>query len=643
MSGPREDHDRPLIPLPAGTRGLTAFALALGTFMQVLDMTIANVSLPTIAGNLGVSANQGTWVITSFAVSNGISVPLTGWLMRRYGVVRTFVASVTLFTIASFFCGIAWSFESLIAFRVLQGAVSGPMMPGSQALLMSIYPASRRGMALAIWSMTTLVAPVAGPLLGGYISDNFSWEWIFLINLPIGALSAFLCWRALHAKETPTEKLPVDWTGLVLLVVWVGALQIMLDTGRDADWFESPSIVMLAVVSVVGFVAFIIWQLTERHPIVDLSLFLGRNFTVGTLITSVGYAVFFGNVVILPLWLQTQLGYTATWAGIVQAPAGLVALLFSPLAGRLVTRADARIGASMAFIILAAGLYARALLNSQASLLDFIVPMLLQGAGVAFFFVSVISITLDGITPQRMPAATSISNFLRIVAAAFATSISTTVWDNRASLHQSRLAEASSVFDPKLQQALTGLARHGVHRPAVDRRAHARHDPAGVHALLDRLLLRLDLDRGDACGCRVVHAQAADCKRHERGSGLRRSRLPVRREPSFDACTRRAVAPYSSGSFSSALHFRRWANSAAARTEAWRFDSSNDDGSHTRARITPRSTAASNRLGYQCCQSGNIASTRSFRVMIAKSAYGCAGRQARADHAQPEIDLSRLE
>jgi MFS transporter, DHA2 family, multidrug resistance protein len=457
MSGRREDHDRPLIPLPPGTRALTAFALALGTFMQVLDMTIANVSLPTIAGNLGVSANQGTWVITSFAVANGISVPLTGWLMRRYGVVRTFVASVSLFTVASFFCGIAWSFESLIAFRVLQGAVSGPMMPGSQALLMSIYPSSRRGTALAIWSMTTLIAPVAGPLLGGYISDNYSWPWIFLINLPVGALSAILCWRALHAKETPTEKLPVDWAGLVLLIVWVGALQIMLDTGRDADWFASPWIVTLAVISAVGFVAFLIWQLTERHPIVDLSLFLGRNFTLGTLLTCVGYAVFFGSVVIMPLWLQTQLGYTASWAGIVQAPSGLVALFFAPLAGRLVTRADARIGASISFLIMAAGLYMRAMLNSQAALGDFILPMLLQGVGVAFFFVSVVTISLDGVTPQRMPAATSIANFMRITAAAFSTSISTTIWDNRASLHQSRLAEASSVFDPKLQQALGGL------------------------------------------------------------------------------------------------------------------------------------------------------------------------------------------
>jgi DHA2 family multidrug resistance protein len=454
--------DRPLIPLPPGTRGLTAFALGLGTFMQVLDTTIANVSLPTIAGSLGVSANQGTWVITSFAVSNGISVPLTGWLMRRYGVVRTFVTAVTLFTLASFLCGIAWSFESLIAFRVLQGAVSGPMIPGSQALLMSIYPASRRGTALAIWSMTTLIAPIAGPLLGGYISDNYSWPWIFLINLPVGLLSAVLCWRALRDKESPTERLPVDWVGLAILVVWVGALQIMLDTGRDADWFESPRIVVLAVVAAVGLVAFLVWQLTEEHPIVDLSLFKRRNFAVGTLVTCVGYAVFFGNVVLLPLWLQTQLGYTATWAGLVQAPAGIVALLLAPWVGRNVTRFDARIFASVSFVIMACGLYVRSLLNSQAAFVDFMLPMMLQGAAMAFFFVSVVTIQLDGLPPQRMPAATSISNFLRITAAAFSTSIATTVWDDRAQLHQSRLAEASSAYSPALQQSLAKLQELGL-------------------------------------------------------------------------------------------------------------------------------------------------------------------------------------
>src|SRR3982751_3909453 len=213
-------------PLAGGALALTALALALGTFMQVLDSTIANVSLPTIAGNLGTSTNQGTWVITAFAVANGIGVPLTGWLMGRYGVVRTFVFSVLAFTAASFLCGIAWSLSSLIFFRVLQGGVSGPMIPGSQALLISIFPPQKRGTALGIWSITTLVAPICGPILGGYISDNYHWSWIFLINVPVGIFCALVCWQALASRETPTRKLAIDRVGLVLLFVWVGALQI---------------------------------------------------------------------------------------------------------------------------------------------------------------------------------------------------------------------------------------------------------------------------------------------------------------------------------------------------------------------------------------------------------------------------------
>ncbi|MGH8457130.1 MAG: DHA2 family efflux MFS transporter permease subunit, partial [Stenotrophobium sp.] len=228
--------------LAPSDRAITCLALALGTFMQVLDSTIANVSIPTIAGNLGVSPDQGTWVITSFAVANGVSVPLTGWLMQRYGVVRTFVFSVTMFTIASFLCGMAWSIESLIAFRILQGAVSGPMIPGSQALLLSIFPPEKRGTALAIWSMTTLIAPICGPIFGGYISDNWSWPWIFFINLPVGAFSAFFCWRYMNKMETPTRKLPIDSVCLGLLVIWVGTLQILLDRGKQLDWFASTQI-----------------------------------------------------------------------------------------------------------------------------------------------------------------------------------------------------------------------------------------------------------------------------------------------------------------------------------------------------------------------------------------------------------------
>src|SRR6201996_8203690 len=264
-------------PMTGAPLAITSLALALGTFMQVLDSTIANVSLPTIAGNLGVSADQGTWVITAFAVANGIGVPLTGWLMGRYGVVRTFTFSVLAFTAASFLCGIAWSLPSLIFFRVLQGGVSGPMIPGSQALLISIFPPNKRGTALGIWSITTLVAPICGPILGGYISDNYHWGWIFLINVPVGLIVTFLAWVNLKERETPTRKLPIDMVGLGLLIVWVGALQVMLDTGKDADWFESTRIVVLAVITAIFFVAFLIWELTEKFPVVDLSLFKGRN------------------------------------------------------------------------------------------------------------------------------------------------------------------------------------------------------------------------------------------------------------------------------------------------------------------------------------------------------------------------------
>jgi DHA2 family multidrug resistance protein len=313
-SGPGHAEMKPLV---GGVLAITAVALAMGTFMQVLDSTIANVSLPTISGNLGVSTNQGTWVITAFAVANGIGVPLTGWLMGRYGVVRTFVVSVLLFTIASFLCGIAWNLESLIFFRVLQGGVSGPMIPGSQALLISIFPPNKRGTALGLWSITTLVAPICGPILGGYISDNYHWAWIFLINVPVGLVVTFFAWQNLKARETPTRKLPIDTVGLALLVVWVGALQVMLDTGKDLDWFASTQIVILALVTGIGFLAWLIWELTDKHPVVDLSLFKNRNFALGTLAFMLGYAVFFACNLLMPLWLQTQVGYTATWAGLV--------------------------------------------------------------------------------------------------------------------------------------------------------------------------------------------------------------------------------------------------------------------------------------------------------------------------------------
>jgi len=441
--------------------GITAFALALGTFMQVLDTTIANVSLPTIAGYLGTSTDQGTWIITSFAVSNGISVPLTGWLMGRFGVVRTFVGSVLLFTLASFMCGISWSLSSLIVFRVVQGAVSGPMIPGSQALLISIFPEDKRATALGIWSITTLVAPVVGPVLGGYISDNYHWGWIFLINVPVGLLASFICWQNLRKRETPTRKLPIDRMGLAMLAIWVGTLQVMLDTGKDADWFSSPLICVEAVVSGITFIAWVIWETTEPRPIVDLSLFRLRNFAFGNLALCLGYAVFFGNTLLLPLWLQTNLGYTATWAGLVAAPSGVVAVLVTPFAARLLGRIDARWIATVAFAAFALSYFMRANYTDTASFWDYTIPLLVQGIAVGTFFVALVSISLTGVAPERIPSASGISNFARITCGAFAASITTTFWDRREALHQTRLVDTPTAYNPLLQQAIERLHHLG--------------------------------------------------------------------------------------------------------------------------------------------------------------------------------------
>src|SRR6201996_9395160 len=451
-------------PLEGAQLVIGTIAVSLAVFMNVLDTSIANVSIPSISGDLGVSSDQGTWVITSFAVANAISVPLPGWLTERVGQVRLFMASIILFVISSWMCGLSPNLPFLLASRVLQGAVAGPMIPLSQTLLLASYPRAKAPMALSMWAMTTLIAPVAGPILGGWISDNISWPWIFYVNIPVGILAAATTWFIFRKRESALHVAPIDGVGLGLLIVWVGSLQVMLDKGKDLDWFSSSTIVGLALVAVISFAFFVIWELTAEHPVVDLSLFKRRNFTGGTIALSVGYGLYFGNLVLLPLWLQNDIGYTATEAGLVMAPVGLFAVLLSPITGKVLPRTDPRYIATLSFLVFALCFWMRSRYTTGVDTYSLLVPTLIQGIGMAGFFIPLVSITLSGLPGNRIPAASGLSNFVRIMCGGIGTSIFETAWDHRSILHHAQLTEHANAYNPVFNQSVTQMSGLGLNQ-----------------------------------------------------------------------------------------------------------------------------------------------------------------------------------
>ncbi|HEY2708275.1 MAG TPA: DHA2 family efflux MFS transporter permease subunit [Caulobacteraceae bacterium] len=446
------------VPLKGSALMLAGFLLAIGNFMVVLDMTIANVSVPNIAGGLAVSPSQGTWVITSYSVAEAIVVPLTGWLAARFGAVKVFVFGMIGFGICSALCGLAPSLGTLVLFRVMQGLCGGPIMPMSQTLMMRVFPPQQRGQAMGLWSMTTVVAPIAGPILGGVLCDQASWPWVFYINVPVAALCAFFAWRMLRSQETPTENRRIDYVGLGLLVLFVGSLQIMLDKGKELDWFSSPVIVGLAIVAAVGFAAFVIWELTDDHPIVDLRVFRHRGFTGAVITIAVTFGAFFSSIVLVPLWLQTNMGYTASWAGFTTALGGVLAVAFSPLVPRLMTRFDPRALVSFGVATLAAVALWRAHFASNASYWTIAITFLIQGIAMPFFFIPTTQISLSSVLPSETASAAGLQNFLRTLSAAFSAAILTTLWDNTSSRNHASMAGALN--DPAGVQ--TTLAHAGM-------------------------------------------------------------------------------------------------------------------------------------------------------------------------------------
>lgn len=428
-------------PLHGLPLALMTVAVAMATFMEVLDMTIVNVSVPAIAGSLGVSPSEGTWTVSSYSLAAAVMQPLTGWIGRRFGEVRTFLTAMFLFMVFSAVCGLATSMTMLVIARLMQGLVSGPMIAIAQALLLRNYPLEKRGVALGLWGMVVIAAPIFGPIIGGWITDNLSWPWIFYINLPIGLLAMLVTWSILHKRESKRVIVPIDGVGLALLVIGVGCLQFMLDNGNEKDWFSSPLIVTLGAVAVVCLSFLVAWELTDKHPVLDLHLFKDRNYTVGAVAVSLGYFTFFGVNVVFPLWLQTTVGYTSTWAGLAMAPIGIFAVIMSPIIGKNIYRLNLRIAASFAFTVFAIGMFWVSKLNEQASFAQLSTPRLWQGIGIACFFLPLNQIMLSSVRPNDLAAASGMSNFLRTISGSISTAVSIWLWNDRSDFHHVVLTE----------------------------------------------------------------------------------------------------------------------------------------------------------------------------------------------------------
>lgn len=454
--------------LSKGMFWLVAIMLTTANFIAVLNITIANVSVPNIAGSLGATTSQGTWVITSYAVGEAITVPLTGWLASRFGAVRVFVGAMISFGVFSFLCGMADSIGLLVIARIFQGFSGGPLMPLSQTLLLRIFPKEKAGAAVGMWSMTTLIAPVIGPILGGYICDEYSWEWVFLINAPVAVICGFIVWKLFKGYKETFSKNPIDIVGLALLIIWVASLQLMLDEGKDLDWFSSTKIIVLAITSSIGFITFIIWEWYEEHPIVDLKVFRHRGFSISVLTISFAFAAFFGINVLTPLWLQSLMGYTATQAGIVVAWVGVTALFAAPFVANMVSKVDPRKLIFAGVLWLGIITFWRCITTTDMGFWEISIPLIFLGLGMPFFFIPTNGLALASVTEKEMDSAAGLMNFLRTLSGAMATSYITTVWNNKTIENHAELV-AISDGDLSMRTTLesTGMTPDAVNQ-AID-------------------------------------------------------------------------------------------------------------------------------------------------------------------------------
>jgi MFS transporter, DHA2 family, multidrug resistance protein len=429
-------------------RALVVLAVMLPTLLEIIDTSVVTVSLDHIRGSLSAGIDEATWAVTSYLVANAIVIPITGWLSRFFGRKRYLLTSVVVFTISSFLCGSAWSLASLVFFRVVQGLGGGALQPLSQSILLESFPPEKHGAAMAIFGVGVMFGPIIGPLLGGWVTDNWSWPWIFYINIPIGIVSLLLILLAIedppYAQRT---RMPIDAVGIALLAVGVGALQFVLDKGQREDWFSSPLIVGFSIIAAVFLALLLIWEWYEKDPVVDLRLFRDPNFAMGNLVMFVAFLSLFGTIVLLPIYLQGLMGYNAFLAGLVLAPGGIATMLTMPAAGTIVDRGNPKWSMAAGIIICALSSYLMSRFNLQSDFWSLVLPRTLLGVGIGFLFVPLMTMSMSHIPNERMSSATAIFNFLRNIGGSVGVAYVTTALARRAQFHQSRLVDHLSPLD----------------------------------------------------------------------------------------------------------------------------------------------------------------------------------------------------
>jgi len=472
---------------PSHNQWAVALTVTLATFMEVLDTSIANVALPHIAGNLGASQNESTWVLTSYLVSNAVILPISAWLATRFGRKRFYMSSVALFTVSSFLCGLAPSLGLLVLFRVLQGAGGGGLVPSEQAILADTFRPHERGLGFAVYGMAVVIAPAIGPTIGGWITDNYTWHWIFFINIPIGILSLFLTYRLVEdppylkrlQQQASHSRSYIDYTGFALIALGIGALQLVLDKGQEEDWFASHMITAVTIFAAVTLIVWAIWEWREANPIVNVRLFRGRNFATAMLFTFVLGMVLNGTTVLLPLFLQTLLGYDATKAGEALAGGGFIMLVMMPLSGFFVSRVDPRVMMGCGFAATSAALYYIAThLNTQISFGTAASMRTLQTAGLAFIFLPSTTLAYVGIPKEQNNQVSGMNAFVRNIGGSIGIALLSTMLTRVSQQNQNALVRHTHAGNPAFDNLVNGISQalqnSGMEATAATQQAYGR-------------------------------------------------------------------------------------------------------------------------------------------------------------------------